>query len=194
MCKCKQNTQSNMKSVKASSHIKSHPYEDVPVTDTEKVIANAISNINLDKDVMYRAKSQWQYDTALEDLKSQMDKIKSLASPDAYRDLRNKVGRWYKATLPYLKWDKTKTKPSKSKKPTGQEMLNLNSYVERAKISKCESDVCSAFIQIDDWFNAAYAKYPKATVDKVYGSVADRLSFIKATNPIVNQTLKKATG
>lgn len=191
-CKCKQNTQSNMKSAKVSSHIQNYPYDDVPLSDSEKVIANAIHLINLDKSSMYSAKSQLDYDTALEDLRFQMDKIKSLASPDAYRDFRHQVGRWYRATLPYLKWDKSHKR--KSHKPSKNEMLVLNACVESAKVAKSKSEVIRAINSIEEWFDGARAKYPKCNIDKLYDDVGVRMGKLMSNNPILKKTLIQASG
>ena len=165
-------------------------------TSKEELISKAISHINLDKSSMYKAKSQMEYDSALEDLKVQLKKIQDNASTEAYKNFRSGLVRWYKKTLPYLKFAKKsqKQKVSTVTKPTEDEMGKLTWFVEGVKVSKSVYEVNKYFGKIDQWFEVAYSKYPKNPIQKIYSVTSDRLTEYKYTNPNVAEWLRMVSG
>lgn len=159
----------------------------------EDIIFKAIQNINLDKSSMFKAKNKIEYDCALEDLKVQIKKIQDNASTEAYNNFRSGLAKWYRKTEPYLKYSKSNDKVNKFK-PTDEEMGLLTWYVEGVKVSKSVDDVDNYFDKIDQWFEAAFKKYPKKTVQKLYSQTSDRLSKFKQENPNVEKWLRMVAG
>ena len=161
----------------------------------EDIISKAIGNINLDKSSMFEAKSQMEYDAALEDLKLQLKKIQDNTSTEAYNNFRSQLGKWFNASKPYMKFA-----PSKKKKvnaapaPTDEEKGKLEWFVEGVKVSKSVEEVDKNFNKIDQMFEILYGKYPQNSVDKLYERTTDRLSEYKKNNPIVAEYIKNVTG
>lgn len=162
----------------------------------EDIISKAIGNINLDKSSMFEAKSQMEYDAALEDLKLQLKKIQDNASTEAYNNFRSQLGKWFNASKPYMKFAQSKKKKVNAApaRPTDEEMGKLEWFVEGVKVSKSVEEADKNFNKIDQMFEILYGKYPQNTVDKLYERTADRLSEYKRTNPIVAEYIKNVTG
>ena len=161
----------------------------------EGIISKAMGNINLDKSSMFEAKSQMEYDVALEDLKVQLKKIQDNTSTEAYSNFRSQLGKWFKASKPYMKFAQSKKKKvNAAPAPTDEEMGKLEWFVEGVKVSKSLEEADKNFNKIDQLFEILYGKYPQNTVDKLYERTADRLSEYKRTNPIVAEYIKNVTG
>ena len=165
----------------------------------EYIDKELVNSVNRDKDLMFKAKNQQEYDKALEDLRLQLNRIKETVSEDTYKAFRKGVGNWYKATLPHLKFaDKKQTdkkeKPKTTKAPTDEEMGKLEWFVEGVKVSKTVEEVENYIGKIDQWFDLAYAKCSKNTIDEIYQKTGNRLSGYKRENPIVAEWHLKASG
>lgn len=159
------------------------------------IISKAIGNINLDKSSMFEAKSQMEYDAALEDLKVQLKKIQDNTSTETYSNFRAQLGKWFNASKPYMKFAQSKKKKvNAAPAPTDEEMGKLEWFVEGVKVSKSVEEADKNFNKIDQMFEILYGKYPQNTVDKLYERTADRLSEYKRTNPIVAEYIKNVTG
>ena len=162
----------------------------------EVIISKAIGNINLDKSSMFDAKSQMEYDAALEDLKVQLKKIQDNASTEAYNNFRSQLGKWFNASKPYMKFAQSKKKKVNAAPtaPTDEEMGKLEWFVEGVKVSKTIEETDKYFNKIDHMFEILYGKYAQNTVDKLYERTTNRLSEYKRTNPIVAEYIKNVTG
>ena len=161
----------------------------------EVIISKAMGNINLDKSSMFDAKSQMEYDAALEDLKVQLKKIQDNASTEAYNNFRSQLGKWFNASKQYMKFAQSKKKKvNAAPAPTDEEMGKLEWFVEGVKVSKSVEEAHKNFNKIDQMFEILYGKYPQNTVDKLYERTTDRLSEYKRTNPIVAEYIKNVTG
>ena len=162
----------------------------------EVIISKAIGNINLDKSSMFEAKSQMEYDAALEDLKVQLKKIQDNASTEAYNNFRTQLGKWFNASKPYMKFAQSKKKKVNAAPtaPTDEEMGKLEWFVEGVKVSKTIEETDKYFNKIDHMFEILYGKYAQNTVDKLYERTTNRLSEYKRTNPIVAEYIKNVTG
>lgn len=161
----------------------------------EEIISKAIGNINLDKSSMFEAKSQMEYDAALEDLKVQLKKIQDNTSTEAYNNFRAQLGKWFNASKPYMKFAQSKKKKvNAAPAPTDEEMGKLEWFVEGVKVSKSVEEADKNFNKIDQMFEILYGKYPQNTVDKLYERTTDRLSEYKRNNPIVAEYIKNVTG
>lgn len=161
----------------------------------EVIISKAMGNINLDKSSMFEAKSQMEYDAALEDLKVQLKRIQDNTSTEAYSNFRSQLGKWFKASKPYMKFAQSKKKKvNAAPAPTDEEMGKLEWFVEGVKVSKSVEEADKNFNKIDQLFEILYGKYPQNTVDKLYERTTDRLSEYKRTNPIVAEYIKNVTG
>ena len=161
----------------------------------EVIISKAIGNINLDKSSMFEAKSQMEYDAALEDLKVQLKKIQDNASTEAYNNFRTQLGKWFNASKPYMKFAQSKKKKvNAAPAPTDEEMGKLEWFVEGVKVSKSIEETDKYFKKIDQMFEILYGKYQQNTVDKLYERTANRLSEYKRNNPIVAEYIKNVTG
>ena len=162
----------------------------------EVIISKAMGNINLDKSSMFDAKSQMEYDAALEDLKVQLKKIQDNASTEAYNNFRTQLGKWFNASKPYMKFAQSKKKKvnAATAAPTDEEMGKLEWFVEGVKVSKSVEEADKNFNKIDQMFEILYGKYPQNTVDKLYERTTNRLSEYKRTNPIVAEYIKNVTG
>ena len=161
----------------------------------EVLISKAMGNINLDKSSMFEAKSQMEYDAALEDLKLQLKKIQDNTSTEAYSNFRAQLGKWFKASKQYMKFAQSKKKKvNAAPAPTDEEMGKLEWFVEGVKVSKSLEEADKNFNKIDQMFEILYGKYPQNTVDKLYERTTDRLSEYKRTNPIVAEYIKNVTG
>lgn len=161
----------------------------------EAIISKAIGNINLDKSSMFYAKSQMEYDVALEDLKVNLKKLQDNTSTEAYNNFRAQLGKWFNASKPYMKFAQTKKKKvNTAPAPTDEEMGKLEWFVEGVKVSKSIEETDKYFKKIDQMFEILYGKYPQNTVDKLYERTTDRLSEYKRNNPIVAEYIKNVTG
>ena len=162
----------------------------------EVIISKAIGNINLDKSSMFEAKSQMEYDAALEDLKLQLKKIQDNTSTEAYNNFRTQLGKWFNASKPYMKFAQSKKKKVNAAPtaPTDEEMGKLEWFVEGVKVSKTIEETDKYFNKIDHMFEILYGKYAQNTVDKLYERTTNRLSEYKRTNPIVAEYIKNVTG
>ena len=161
----------------------------------EVIISKAIGNINLDKSSMFEAKSQMEYDAALEDLKLQLKKIQDNTSTEAYNNFRTQLGKWFNASKPYMKFAQSKKKKvNAAPAPTDEEMGKLEWFVEGVKVSKTIEETDKYFNKIDHMFEILYGKYAQNTVDKLYERTTNRLSEYKRTNPIVAEYIKNVTG
>ena len=162
----------------------------------EVIISKAMGNINLDKSSMFDAKSQMEYDAALEDLKVQLKKIQDNTSTEAYNNFRTQLGKWFNASKPYMKFAQSKKKKVNASHtaPTDEEMGRLEWFVEGVKVSKSVEEADKNFNKIDQMFEILYGKYPQNTVDKLYERTTNRLSEYKRTNPIVAKYIKNVTG
>ena len=161
----------------------------------EVIISKAMGNINLDKSSMFDAKSQMEYDVALEDLKVQLKKIQDNASTEAYNNFRSQLGKWFNASKPYMKFAQSKKKKvNAAPAPTDEEMGKLEWFVEGVKVSKSIEETDKYFKKIDQMFEILYGMYPQNTVDKLYERTTDRLSEYKRNNPIVAEYIKNVTG
>lgn len=165
----------------------------------EYIDKELVNSVNRDKDLMFKAKNQQEYDKALEDLRLQLNRIKETVSEDTYKAFRKGVGNWYKATLPYLKFAEKKQtdkkeKPKTTNTPTDEEMGKLEWFVEGVKVSKTVEEVENYIGKIDQWFDLAYAKCSKKTIDEIYQKTVNRLSGYKRENPIVAEWHLKASG
>ena len=161
----------------------------------EVIISKAMGNINLDKSSMFDAKSQMEYDAALEDLKVQLKKIQDNASTEAYNNFRSQLGKWFNASKQYMKFAQSKKKKvNAAPAPTDEEMGKREWFVEGVKVSKSVEEAHKNFNKIDQMFEILYGKYPQNTVDKLYERTTDRLSEYKRTNPIVAEYIKNVTG
>ena len=162
----------------------------------EVIISKAMGNINLDKSSMFDAKSQMEYDAALEDLKVQLKKIQDNASTEAYNNFRTQLGKWFNASKQYMKFAQSKKKKvnAATAAPTDEEMGKLEWFVEGVKVSKSVEEADKNFNKIDQMFEILYGKYPQNTVDKLYERTTNRLSEYKRTNPIVAEYIKNVTG
>ena len=162
----------------------------------EVIISKAIGNINLDKSSMFEAKSQMEYDAALEDLKLQLKKIQDNTSTEAYNNFRTQLGKWFNASKQYMKFAQSKKKKVNAAPtaPTDEEMGKLEWFVEGVKVSKTIEETDKYFNKIDHMFEILYGKYAQNTVDKLYERTTNRLSEYKRTNPIVAEYIKNVTG
>ena len=162
----------------------------------EVIISKAMGNINLDKSSMFEAKSQMEYDAALEDLKLQLKKIQDNTSTEAYNNFRTQLGKWFNASKPYMKFAQSKKKKVNAAPtaPTDEEMGKLEWFVEGVKVSKTIEETDKYFNKIDHMFEILYGKYAQNTVDKLYERTTNRLSEYKRTNPIVAEYIKNVTG
>ena len=161
----------------------------------EAIISKAIGNINLDKSSMFYAKSQMEYDVALEDLKVNLKKLQDNTSTEAYNNFRAQLGKWFNASKPYMKFAQSKKKKvNTAPAPTDEEMGKLEWFVEGVKVSKSIEETDKYFKKIDQMFEILYRKYPQNTVDKLYERTTDRLSEYKKNNPIVAEYIKNVTG
>ena len=162
----------------------------------EVIISKAMGNINLDKSSMYKAKSQMEYDVALEDLKVQLKKIQDNTSTEAYNNFRAQLGKWFNASKPYMKFAQSKNKKVNAApaRPTDEEMLKLEWFVEGVKVSKSLKEAEFNFDNIDKMLLRFYEKYPKDNIDELYNRTTDRLSEYKRTNTIVEEYIKNVSG
>ena len=160
----------------------------------EAIISKAIGNINLDKSSMFDAKSQIEYDVAMEDLKVHLKKIQDNASTEAYNNFRTQLGKWFNASKPYMKFAQSKKKKvNAAPAPTDEEMGKLEWFVEGVRVSKTIEETDKYFNKIDQMFEIFYGKYQQNTVDKLYERTTDRLSEYKRNNPIVAEYIKNVT-
>jgi len=166
--------------------------KEMPQTEREAKIASIMSNIELNKDVMLKAKSQMQFDAHFEDFKRNMANLKQLVTKDAYDDYRSTQVKWWKATVKYLIWYKDPNKkPSKPTKPTVEQMGNYQYHLDSMRIAQKIEDMENALNRMNNWFEKMEAIYTKTVMEQYWNKFKDDCASVKRSNPIFEEWQKK---
>ena len=169
--------------------------KEVAKTEREAKIASIMSNVELDKDGMLKAKTQTEFDMYFADFKRNLANLQNLASFEAYNNYRSMQGKWWKATVKYLTWFKDpKKQPKQPSKPTVEEMGNYQYHLESMYISKTVADMEKALNRMTNWFNRMGCKYNEEVMSKYYQKFELDCKSVRRTNPIFVEWQYKAAG
>lgn len=163
-------------------------------TESEAKIASIMSNIDLDKEGMLKAKSQMQFDAYFDDFKSKLANLQHLVSEEAYKNYRKIQGKWWKATVKYLKYFKDAKKPQQPQQPTTVEMEYYRYHIESMFIAKSVDDMDKAINQMSNWFEKMNGTYSSSVMEKYEERFAEDCARVTRTNPIFKEWQNKATG
>lgn len=168
--------------------------KEVAKTESEAKIASIMSNIDLDKEGMLKAKSQMQFDAYFDDFKSKLANLQHLVSEEAYKNYRKIQGKWWKATVKYLKYYKDAKKPQQPQQPTTVEMEYYRYHIESMFIAKSVDDMDKAINQMSNWFEKMNGTYSSSVMEKYEERFAEDCARVTMTNPIFKEWQNKATG
>lgn len=184
----------SMDNLSTSSEKTQPDAKEVVKTESEAKIASIISNIDLDKDGMLRAKSQMQFDAYFDDFKSKLANLQHLVSEEAYKNYRKIQGKWWKATVKYLKYYKDPKKPQQPQQPTTVEMEYYRYHMESMFVAKSVDDMDKALNQMSNWFEKMNGIYSSSVMEKYEERFAEDCARVAKTNPIFKEWQNKATG
>ena len=168
--------------------------KEVAKTESEAKIASIMSNIDLDKEGMLKAKSQMQFDAYFDDFKSKLANLQHLVSEEAYKNYRKIQGKWWKATVKYLKYYKDPKKPQEPQQPTTVEMEYYQYHLESMFIAQSVDDMDKAINQMSNWFGKMNGTYSSSVMEKYEEMFAADCARVAKTNPIFKEWQNKATG
>lgn len=168
--------------------------KEVAKTESEAKIASIMSNIELDKEGMLKAKSQMQFDAYFDDFKSKLSNLQHLVSEEAYKNYRKIQGKWWKATVKYLKYYKDPKKPQQPQQPTTVEMEYYQYHLESMFIAQSVDDMNKAINQMSNWFEKMNGTYSSSVMEKYEEMFAEDCARVAKTNPIFKEWQNKATG
>lgn len=168
--------------------------KEVAKTESEAKIASIMSNIDLDKEGMLKAKSQIQFDAYFDDFKSKLANLQHLVSEEAYKNYRKIQGKWWKATVKYLKYFKDAKKPQQPQQPTTGELKYYQYHLESMFIAKSVDDMDKAINQMSNWFEKMNGVYSSSVMEKYEERFAEDCARVTRTNPIFKEWQNKATG
>lgn len=168
--------------------------KEVAKTESEAKIASIMSNIDLDKEGMLKAKSQMQFDAYFYDFKSKLANLQHLVSEEAYKNYRKIQGKWWKATVKYLKYFKDAKKPQQPQQPTTGELKYYQYHLESMFIAKSVDDMDKALNQMSKWFEKMNGAYSSSVMEKYEERFAEDCARVAKTNPIFKEWQNKATG
>lgn len=158
-------------------------------TEREAKIASIMTNIELDKDGMLKAKNQMQFDASFADFKRNLSNLQHLVSDEAYQNYRSTQVNWWKATVKYLVWYK---KPSKkTTKPTVEQMGNYQYHLDSMRIAQKIEDMENALNRMSVWFDKMEALYTKAVMQQYWNKFERDCASVKRSNPIFEEWQKK---
>ena len=168
--------------------------KEVAKTESEAKIASIMSNIELDKEGMLKAKSQMQFDAYFDDFKSKLSNLQHLVSEEAYKNYRKIQGKWWKATVKYLKYYKDPKKPQQHQQPTTVEMEYYQYHLESMFIAQSVDDMNKAINQMSNWFEKMNGTYSSSVMEKYEEMFAADCARVAKTNSIFKEWQNKATG
>lgn len=173
-----------------TNDIKTQPdAKEVVQTEREAKIASIMTNIELDKDGMLKAKNQTQFDTSLADFKHNLSNLKHLVSDEAYNNYRSTQVNWWNATVKYLVWYKDPNK--KPTKPTVEQMGNYQYHLDSMRIAQKIEDMENALNRMSVWFDKMEALYTKAVMQQYWHKFESDCASVKRSNPIFEEWQRK---
>ena len=174
----------------STNGIKTQPdAKEVAQTEREAKIASIMTNIELDKDGMLKAKNQMQFDASFADLKNSLANLKHLVSDEAYENYRSTQVNWWKATVKYLVWYKDTSK--KPTKPTVEQMGNYQYHLDSMRIAQKIEDMENALNRIENWFEKMEQLYTKTVMQQYWQKFESDCASVKRSNPIFEEWQKK---
>lgn len=173
-----------------TNDIKTQPVaKEVAKTEREAKIASIMTNIELDKDGMLKAKSQMQFDASFADFKHSLANLKHLVSDEAYQNYRSTQVNWWKATVKYLVWYKDQDK--KPTKPTVEQMGNYQYHLDSMRIAQKIEDMENALNRMSVWFEKMEQLYTKTVMQEYWQKFESDCASVKRSNPIFEEWQKK---
>lgn len=155
---------------------------EVAKTEREVKIASIMKNIELYKTGMLNAKTQIEFDAYFEDFKTNLQKMKALASTEAYNNYRSQQGKWWRETVQHLKFYNNKTQQPTA--PTVEDMGDYQYHLESMYISKTVEDMTNAINRMANWFGRMESKYSENVMEKYLEKFQLDCKSVSRTNPI----------
>ena len=168
--------------------------KEVAKTQCDERIASIKSDINLDKDGMLRAKTQIQFDAYFDDFKAKLNQLKTLLPIEEFNTYRAIQGKWWNATVQYLKFYKDPKQPKQPQQPTTVEMEYYRYHIESMFIAKSVEQMEKAINQISNWFDKMERSYSSSVMKKYEERFENDCVRVAHTNPIFKEWQNKATG
>lgn len=168
--------------------------KEVAKTQCDERIASIKSDINLDKDGMLKAKTQIQFDACFDDFKAKLNQLKTLLPIDEFKVYRAIQGKWWNATVQYLKFYKDPKQPKQPQQPTTVEMEYYRYHIESMFIAKSVEQMEKAINQISNWFDKMERSYSSSVMKKYEERFENDCVRVAHTNPIFKEWQNKATG
>ena len=168
--------------------------KEVAKTQCDERIASIKSDINLDKDGMLRAKTQIQFDAYFDDFKAKLNQLKTLLPIEEFNTYRAIQGKWWNATVQYLKFYKDPKQPKQPQQPTTVEMEYYRYHIESMFIAKSVEQMEKAINQISNWFDKMERSYSSSVMKKYEERFENDCVRVARTNPIFKEWQNKATG
>ena len=168
--------------------------KEVAKTQCDERIASIKSNINLDKDGMLKAKTQIQFDAYFDDFKAKLNQLKTLLPIEEFNAYRAIQGKWWNATVQYLKFYKEPKQPKQPQQPTTVEMEYYRYHIESMFIAKSVEQMEKAINQISNWFDKMERSYSSSVMKKYEERFENDCVRVAHTNPIFKEWQNKATG
>ena len=173
-----------------TNDIKTQPdAKEVAQTEREAKIASIMTNIELDKDGMLKAKNQMQFDASFADFKHNLSNLQHLVSDEAYQNFRSTQGKWWNATVKYLIWYKNPNK--KPTKPTVEQMGNYQYHLDSMRIAQKIEDMENALNRMENWFEKMEQLYTKTVMQQYWQKFENDCASVKRSNPIFEEWQKK---
>ena len=168
--------------------------KEVAKTQCDERIASIKSDINLDKDCMLKAKTQIQFDAYFFDFKAKLNQLKNLLPIEEFNTYRAIQGKWWNATVQYLKFYKDPKQPKQPQQPTTVEMEYYRYHIESMFIAKSVEQMEKAINQISNWFDKMERSYSSSVMKKYEERFENDCVRVAHTNPIFKEWQNKATG
>ena len=168
--------------------------KEVAKTQCDERIASIKSDINLDKDCMLKAKTQIQFDAYFDDFKTKLNQLKTLLPIEEFNTYRAIQGKWWNATVQYLKFYKDPKQPKQPQQPTTVEMEYYRYHIESMFIAKSVEQMEKAINQISNWFDKMERSYSSSVMKKYEERFENDCVRVAHTNPIFKEWQNKATG
>ena len=183
-----------MDNLSTSTEKTQHDAKEVAKTQCDERIASIKSDINLDKDCMLKAKTQIQFDAYFGDFKAKLNQLKTLLPIDEFNAYRAIQGKWWNATVQYLKFYKGPKQPKQPQQPTTVEMEYYRYHIESMFIAKSVEQMEKAITQISNWFDKMERSYSSSVMKKYEERFENDCVRVAHTNPIFKEWQNKATG
>ncbi len=168
--------------------------KEVAKTQCDERIASIKSDINLDKDCMLKAKTQIQFDAYFGDFKAKLNQLKTILPIEEFNTYRAIQGKWWNATVQYLKFYKDPKQPKQPQQPTTVEMEYYRYHIESMFIAKSVEQMEKAINQISNWFDKMERSYSSSVMKKYEERFENDCVRVAHTNPIFKEWQNKATG